>query len=317
MSNTQNKDQIENDLQASQPGVNKGRPKSVSRTENEGWNCQLCNVLYKKKTDKVLECDYCRKHNCISCLSMPATLYNHLSNRADIKWFCSLCNETVEKNLRHDREIEEKCRLFMEKFEQRVVTLETKVEQMVTVETVKTIINEEFKSEITPHSGHASATTPDDVITETVKEMKDRERRKNNAIFFNVPEPKSNVKSEKSAQDTESITDIGKRIDVEMEKRLGKKYEEENKHRPLLVTFDSDTIKRNVFKNFSKLRDESDFGSDDNNNIGISHDMTPKEKEELTQLKEKAKEKEEKSQGKFRFRVRGPPWAMYIKKLSP
>ncbi|CAG2251517.1 unnamed protein product [Mytilus edulis] len=194
---------------------------------------------------------------------------------------------------------------------------------MVTVETVKTIINEEFKSEITPHSGHASATTPDDVITETVKEMKDRERRKNNAIFFNVPEPKSNVKSEKSAQDTESITISGKRIDVEMEKgniintlRLGKIHEEENKHRPLLVTFDSDTIKRNVFKNFSKLRDESDFGSDDNNNIGISHDMTPKEKEELTQLKEKAKEKEE-SQGKFRFRVRGPPWAMYIKKLSP
>ncbi|VDI43631.1 Hypothetical predicted protein [Mytilus galloprovincialis] len=68
---------------------------------------------------------------------------------------------------------------------------------------------------------------------------------------------------------------------------------------------------------FSKLRDESDFGSDDNNNIDISHDTTPKEKEELTQLKEKAKEKEEKYQGKFRFRVRGPPWAMYIKKLSP
>jgi len=38
---------------------------------------------------------------------MPTALYNHLSNRPDIKWFCTNCNETVEKNLKADREIEE------------------------------------------------------------------------------------------------------------------------------------------------------------------------------------------------------------------
>ena len=74
-----------------------------------------------------------------------------------------------------------------------------------------------------------------------------------------------------------------------------------------------------MFKNFAKLRVEENPEQTESgeNSIGISHDMTPKEREELNQMKEKAKQKEENSQGKFRYRVRGPPWAMYIKRLNP
>jgi hypothetical protein len=43
--------------------------------------------------------------------------------------------------------------------------------------------------------------------------------------------------------------------------------------------------------------------------------MTPKEREEIKAMVEEAKKKEESSSGKFIFRVRGPPWNRYIKKM--
>jgi hypothetical protein len=46
--------------------------------------------------------------------------YNQLSSRVDIKWFCPMCKETVEKNLKADRQIEEKCRLFLKTVEDRL-----------------------------------------------------------------------------------------------------------------------------------------------------------------------------------------------------
>lgn len=326
MSNTQ-KSQNETDSPSQQPAAPKTRSKSVNQSENDTWQCQLCNIVFRKKTDKVLECDYCSKHSCISCLNMPVALYNHLSNpsRADIKWFCGLCQETVEKNLRHDREIEEKCRLFMEKFESRIIKLEEKADKMVTIDTVKKIVNDELKND-SAMSSTSTATknkTSENVVTETVKEMKDRERRKTNAIFFNIPEPNTNLKVEKLAEDKQNVLNIGKEIKVEINSnnilnttRIGKKTENSSTHRPLLVTFDSETTKREIFKNFHKLRTLTDeFESE--NIITITHDMTPSERQEFNNLRELAKEKEKESQGKFRYRVRGPPWAMHIKKLNP
>jgi hypothetical protein len=78
--------------------------------------------------------------------------------------------------------------------------------------------------------------------------------------------------------------------------RIGKKLEGEEKHRPLLVTFSNDEIKRNFFKNFVRLRSEDEVTGDNESgikNISINHDMTPKEREQLKVLIEEAKEKEE------------------------
>ena len=74
---------------------------------NEGCECTLCNVNFKKKSDKVLECAYCAQHFCTQCLDMPAKLYDFLTSRIDVKWFCPNCNEKVERNLKADRDIED------------------------------------------------------------------------------------------------------------------------------------------------------------------------------------------------------------------
>jgi len=146
--------------------------------------------------------------------------------------------------------------------------------------------------------------------------MSEREKRKNNAIFYNVPEPKTNIKVDKINEDMNTLKELAKNIDINLENenitkltRIDKRLEGEEKHRPLLVTFSNDDIKRKIFKNFARLRSEDDVTGDNKSgikNISINHDMTPKEREELKVLIAEAKEKEEKSQGKFIYRVRGP-----------
>ena len=71
-------------------------------------------------------------------------------------------------------------------------------------------------------------------------------------------------------------------------------------------------MKKNVFKNLSKLRDVTGYLA----GLSVDHDMTPKEREETKTMQAEAKTKEEKSAGKFIYRVRGPPWNRYIKRMS-
>lgn len=221
--------------------------KSVSNEndEDEGWLCKLCKTNFKRKSDKVLQCEYCSKHFCIQCLDMPVKLYNQLSSRLDIKWFCPQCNEKVEKNLKADREIEEKCRLLIESVEVRLRTLEEKSEHFITADEVRYIISKETKSEHTKQNSTVDNIDNLANVNDAVrKEINEREKRKNNAILFRVSETDTNIKADRTTHDTNVIKDIATKIDVEIKlgdivrvSRLGKKAEGEGSSniRPLLV----------------------------------------------------------------------------------
>ena len=86
----------------------------------------------------------------------------------------------------------------------------------------------------------------------------------------------------------------------------------EGKDRPLLVTMKDENKKREVFQNLSKLRDaRAPF-----NKVIITHDLTKKQKEELKDKIQEAQDKENQDElGEFMYRVRGPPWSWYIKKI--
>ena len=71
-------------------------------------------------------------------------------------------------------------------------------------------------------------------------------------------------------------------------------------------------MKKDLFKNLSKLRDVTGYLA----GLSLDHDMTPKEREETKTMQAEEKTKEEKSAGKFIYRVRGPPWNRYIKRMS-
>ena len=87
-------------------------------------------------------------------------------------------NKKVERNLKADRDIEEWCRQFLHTFEHRLKTLEDKSEKFVTADDVKHIIAHEVNSQdksplVTVKKDNAPS---EDII----REMNDRENRKNN-----------------------------------------------------------------------------------------------------------------------------------------
>ena len=52
------------------------------------------------------------------------------------------------------------------------------------------------------------------------------------------------------------------------------------------------------------------------NKINIAHDLTKKQKEELQEKIKEAHDREQNDQsGQYMYRVRGPPWNWYVKKI--
>jgi hypothetical protein len=74
-----------------------------------------------------------------------------------------------------------------------------------------------------------------------------------------------------------TLKELDKTIDINLANDNITKLEGEEKHRPLLVTFSNDDIKRTNFKNFVRLRSEDEVTGDNESgikNISINHDMT-------------------------------------------
>ena len=248
---------------------------------------------------------------------MTVKCYNQLSSRVDIKWFCPMCKETVEKNLKADRQIEKKCRLFLKTVKDRLKMLEVRPDNFVTRDEVQDIINNTCSNVENPNTVHETKHSTDTNVSELViKEMSERKKRKNNTIVFRVPEPTTNVKLDRINPDLRVVKEIGAHIDVNIKDddivrviRLGKKVdnntsEGENTHttrsRPLLITFSNESVKKTLFQNVSKLRDiTGELAA-----VSVDHDMTPQKQKTMV---EEAKMKEESSSGKFIFRVRAPP----------
>ena len=119
-------------------------------------------------------------------------------------------------------------------------------------------------------------------------ESKDREKRLNNVIIFNLPESTSQLKTTRQQHDKEQILEMCTEI--------------------TLTHIDK---KRTLLRRFHHIRENDKF-----KNIKIDHDKTKQEREESKKLYEEAKRKEaaDKS-GEYLYRVRGPPWERKIRKI--
>ncbi len=285
---------------------------AVVKLTDNAKECHLCSKIFTKKGDKVMECDYCSEHFCIACISMAPALYNHLAGRPDVKWFCSTCNEKVHRTIMVEKEIDQRCKEYFQILDDRVKALETKTKSMVTKEEVKELIQ---VNRVNDHERGPPQIKVDTKIL--VKEINERERRKNNALLFKVPEVNSNLKAEVEKKDLETLCKISqitetpiKSEDIKKIARIGKK--QEGYTRPVLIEFKLAEHKKALFRNIGKLRSVED---ETLKQVVLEHDMTKEERDELKKLRDEAKQREEQSSGNFKLRVRWPPWARYIKKF--
>ncbi len=106
-------------------------------------------------------------------------------------------------------------------------------------------------------------------------------KKKTNLVIYNLPEPQGDDEKVREGEDNSLCQDIFanslniEEVGIEKVIRLGKR--EEGRKRPLLVKMNSETEKWNVIGRAKLLKHEQDPRK---KNIGISTDMTKKEREE-------------------------------------
>ena len=110
------------------------------------------------------------------------------------------------KNLRIDRKVEKRCSEFMQKMEDKIKTLESKIESKVNSEevTVKRIVDESGKANI-----HVNSNTEaiEDTVNKKVCEIRESTTREKNIIIYmyGVNEIDSNEPSVRKQKDTKCL----------------------------------------------------------------------------------------------------------------
>jgi hypothetical protein len=146
--------------------------------------------------------------------------------------------------------------------------------------------------------GEESRAVTDKIIQDSAREMEDRDNRKNNLIWFGVPESGSNDLEERKEDDRRYILNLGKNIlelnslEVKSAKRLGRKGDNA---RPLLTTMGSTPQVYSVLK---QARAFSDDKNKDFNHISVKKDMTPLERKDQRKLVIIRNQKREESKDK-------------------
>jgi hypothetical protein len=170
-------------------------------------------------------------------------------------------------------------------------------------------------------------------VREEMEKIKRSDSRRAHLVIHHLPEPVSVQKEEIISDDMMQFKRISETCkitigddDVLEVVRLGrrperpKEGEEPAKPRPVLVKLVSEDKKRALFKRLNLLRESQLKERDPNSTsrlITVDHDFTQEEREEKRKLMAAAQKQEEEEQdgSPHRYRVRGPPWKLYVAKL--
>ena len=128
-------------------------------------------------------------------------------------------------------------------------------------------------------------------VLQVVDEYVEREKRKNNLIIHNLPEPTDVSSNEQRAvKDTKTISDLFHtefnlaNAKIQRVTRLGAIRPNSSRPRLLLVEMGDISIKRSILKQATKLRKSSKWSD-----IYISPDLTPKEHSHNKKLRDELK----------------------------
>lgn len=291
--------------------------------------CVGCNGRITAST-KAINCDRCRgegQWKCISCLGISPEVYSVLTKCHNFKWFCNSCDEEWEKQpgvhshgpgLTSDSVL-----VAISEMSDAVASLEARLVSKIEHD-VSTAISAQFSAfearlgavtaspapvptpEQFPYLNAAMAPAQNDSligavekVTEQLREDKDLAARVSNAIFYRVPESDSSVFNTRISEDRTFIDNLcADALDTNLADndvvnmyRLGRRpldADWRSSHpRPLLVTFKDAHIKRRIMANAPRLKEATDQCAD----IGISNDLTPKQRAENKSLLDAERQK--------------------------
>ena len=286
----------------------------------DGDQCAVCNVKYTGKKDKLLSCDRCDSNFCIACLGISTTEHKILK-KPEVLWFCKDCQQPAIKAVKTDREIEERCEEYFEKMTKRLDALTKKINtkadktQVEAVESSLHIVTDKVNDlenkvsnlDIDKINGHVET-----LVNRHLEDSREKERRKNNIIVYNVEESEEADPTTRVAEDSNKIKSFFKKdlkiVDTKVHKifRVGKKTDTaENtneasqtdgatngtgglgkKPRPIKVQFQDQGNKTKVMKSYWDLKKEGKKAE-----YPLSNDFSKAERDAHTKLKAELKQR--------------------------
>jgi len=293
------------------------KPKDKSNTSRD--ICTLCSEPAVKDT---FECGWCECLQHSVCLGISADQCNVLNTlSSNVIYFCSACLLHLPAAMQsYDNRLSDNDKLqTMEKhIDSRLDALEIKLSD-ITKQFVQYSLSElsnQIEEQITDigskiedlSAKHTSVQMEVDSATESLQssttgstslvstassiadELADRDRRRNNIILYNFSEKSDREADRKAFNDMCQVV-FSEQFAVSKVIRLGKRSEDKDRHRPLLVGLNQESNKVSLLVNSSKLRRHDMY-----KNVYLSPDRTKFERLKYKKLVEELKERRSKGE---------------------
>ena len=228
-----------------------------------------------------------------------------LNKYEDQLWICKACRPEVRNFTEKVTKLKKKNEVLLEEIKEMREAMKEMVKEEM--ERANQKAKEIAREEIGMETRNSFAALKDEVVTnikeemvEIIKEEEDKHRRRKNLVLYNVPESRRPNPSGRKQEDedfcqalfTETLEVPREEFKIKKAIRLGKnRYEGRN--RPVLVKFEEESEKWNTLKNVRKLRGETD---EVKRKIGISQDLTMRQREQERCLRQELMEKRERGE---------------------
>ena len=286
-------------------------------TADQPKSCGKCDKKFKAK-DKCIRCATCKLNFHIKCQGVSEQNYEFLKEDENILWLCNSCKQTTRGMVKNLSNVERRVTALevqmdskadkedLQKLDERVTSLEQNGVTAVDKDTEDLSKRLEAALKEQEEIIKKNKAKEEASMTEAVKEVEERERRKGNIIIHNVTESNSDDSPTMKNDDIQKVKVLCEKylkINIDIRKdqnqqplviRLGKKDEKKNRSLKLCLTpEDAQKMLQNA-KNLVQVQDP-EFKK-----MIIKPDLTKMQRDEekkLVELKnqknQEAKEKNE------------------------
>ena len=206
-----------------------------SYSNNRDTVCSTCENMLSDD-DPSIQCELCESWFCLECTEMSQGFYNELVSSAhsdNVIWYCNGCRRAIP-GVRKVLNAVSSIHTLQESMNKRLINLEEKV------------------------NSKPSELSMDYKIDQAMFDLKEREKRKNNVIIYNLPEPQAEDNETKLEQEKQKIDQICDHVEIttgfESASRLGEKRDDAAKPRPLKVVLADESSKQKLLKKSESLK---------------------------------------------------------------
>lgn len=293
------------------------KKKSKKEGKKSSLTCKLCQQVFTNEDDRLVECEKCENWECQACAELTNVEYDALQIAGSrIHWYCGICNEDAITAVKTAELIKTKCKQYIAELRDELIEhtdgkrKEMKAEIEQELEFIREEINsvreevkvtrvdqklESIRNEIHSVRKEVKETSISGSADKNLEEMELRDLKKLNIIFFNVEESKAVTKEDVKKEDMTNLTKIQDVLNTSATfsniTRLGARIS--GKVRPIKVTLNNTSEHQEILKAAKKLNTDTVF-----NQVYISRDMTPLERDSSRKLVKERKEKQEESNNK-------------------